>query len=660
MSDPKHNSTESVRKLAAIMFTDIAGYTALMDKDEDVAFALLQKNRTIHKPLIEIFHGKFLKEIGDGILASFNTVSDAVYCAGAIQKACANESDLKLRIGIHQGEVVSHGDDVFGSGVNIASRIEAIAPVGSIWVSDSVQRNIQNKKGIKIEFVKEETLRNVKQPVRIYDIKVDEKYTAISDPFLKTVNSDASKTVEKSIAILPFVNMSNDPDQEYFCDGLSEELLTMLSQLGKIKVAARTSSFMFKGQNRDITEIGEKLGVNTVLEGSVRKSGNRIRITAQLINVDNGFHMWSEKYDREIADIFDIQDDIARAILKELEIKLLGEEKSNLFKHNTENAEAYQYYLKGRFNFHRFTGEGYLTAIKYYEKALEIEPDYAMAYAGKASCYLNLWHFSILPPEQSYLQMKESTFKALELDDKIAESHYAVARYKFWHDFDLKGAEAEFLETFRYNPNIPEAISHYGFVQNFLGNSEKAIEAVKKAKNMDPLSAMNSLDLIANLWVAGKYDELIEECQKTTKILPEFWGGFWYSMHFYWIKGDFDKAIDNCKKVLNLFYGQLSLSYLGCLYGMTGQINKAQEILSELKKLAKKGHIGSFYFGILYAGLKDMDKTFEYLQVAGKERTGLLIFLDCITRNMLPHLKNDPRYKPYIAKVGIPVCLHPD
>lgn len=655
MPEKKPLTSASTRKLAAIMFTDIAGYTALMDRDEDLAFSLIQKNRLIQQPLIEVYRGKFLKEIGDGILASFNTVSDAVYCAGAIQKACENEPDLKLRVGIHQGEVVSHGNDVFGSGVNIASRIEAIAPVGGIWVSDSVQRNIQNKKGIQIEFIREETLRNVKQPVRIYEITVDEKYNTISHSQEAQEYSDTSRTEENSIAILPFVNMSSDTDQEYFCDGLSEELITMLSQLGKIKVAARTSSFMFKGQNQDIIEIGEKLNVSKVLEGSVRKSGNRIRITAQLINVENGFHLWSEKYDREIADIFDIQDDIALAILKELKIKLLGEEKSNLLRHNIENAEAYQYYLKGQFNFHSFTGEGYLTAIKYYDQALKLVPDYAMAYAGKASCYLNLWHFSILPPEKSFLQMKDSTYKALELDDKIAESHYAVARYKFWHDFDLKGAEAEFVKTFNYNPNIPEAISHYGFVQNFLGNREAAIKAVKKANEIDPLSAMNRLDLIANLWVAGMYEELIEECHKTTKVLPKFWGGYWYTMHYYWIKGDLDMAYETCKKVIKLFYGQLSISYLGCLYGLRGQKEKALKVLSELETLAKKEHVGSFYFAILYAGLGDLDKTYKYLEAAGKERTGLLIFLDCITRNMIPQIKEDKRYNPYIKKVGIPV-----
>jgi class 3 adenylate cyclase len=226
------------RQLAAIMFTDIVGYTALMDKDEELAFKLLQKNRSIHKPNIEQFQGKFLKEMGDGILASFTTVSDAVYCAGAIQKACESEPDLNLRIGIHQGEVVSQGDDVFGSGVNIASRIEAIAPAGRIWVSDSVQRNIQNKKGIEIKFVKEATLKNVTQAIRIFEVMVNSEYV------LHLLNnhhpgiSESIKVIDQSIAVLPFVNMSSDPEQDYFSDGMMEDILTHLYKIGELKVTA--------------------------------------------------------------------------------------------------------------------------------------------------------------------------------------------------------------------------------------------------------------------------------------------------------------------------------------------------------------------------------------------------------------------------------------
>ncbi|MBA2561742.1 MAG: adenylate/guanylate cyclase domain-containing protein, partial [Chitinophagaceae bacterium] len=304
-----------LRQLAAIMFTDIVGYTALMGEDEQKAFELLKKNRLLQKPLIEQNNGRWIKELGDGVLASFTTVSDAVNTAIKIQEACNLSKDFLLRIGIHHGEVVFEDDDIFGDAVNIASRLQALAPVGSIWISESVNNNVSNKKEIKTKFVRTETLKNVKEPVRVYEI-------IINDNDLESFNAITGKpenyVFDKSIAVLPFVNMSNDPEQEYFSDGMAEEIINSLVHIQDLKVAGRMSSFQFKGSKKDLREVGEKLGVGNVLEGSVRKQGNRLRITAQLINVQDGFHLWSEKYDRNMDDIFAIQDEISLAITEQL------------------------------------------------------------------------------------------------------------------------------------------------------------------------------------------------------------------------------------------------------------------------------------------------------------------------------------------------------
>ncbi len=297
------------RQLAAIMFTDIVGYTELMGDDEQKAFDLLRKNRQIQKPIIEKFNGTWIKELGDGVLASFHTVTDAVLCASEIQKVCSDIHDLKLRIGIHLGEVVFEDNDVFGDGVNIASRIQAIATPGAIYISESVHNNISNKKEIITRFVRKANLKNVKEAVRIYEVLPQNIQPASFTNSL--IHSTANTNGGKSIAVLPFVNMSNDPEQEYFSDGMAEEIITSLNHLKDLKVAGRTSSFQFKGKNIDLHKIGEELGVNTVLEGSIRKQGNRIRLTAQLVNVKDGFHFWSEKYDRNMDDIFAIQDEIA-------------------------------------------------------------------------------------------------------------------------------------------------------------------------------------------------------------------------------------------------------------------------------------------------------------------------------------------------------------
>ena len=465
--------------------------------------------------------------------------------------------------------------------------------------------------------------------------------------------SDQKKSQEKSIAVLPFANLSNDSEQEYFCDGLAEDLLNLLSQVKGLKVAARTSSFSFKNKNINVTEIGNQLKVGTVLEGSVRKSGDRLRITAQLINCDDGFHLWSEKYDREMTDIFAIQDEIGMAILKELEVKLLGNEMIQMLKRNTENAEAYQYYLKGRFNFHHFTPEGYLTAIECYDKALKIVPEYAKAHAGRASCYLNLWHFCILRPSKSQPQMLKATDRAMGWDNQIAESRLAEARLKMWHDFDFEEAEQEFLKVFSYNPNIPDALSHYGFLMSFFGRKKEAFSICRKITELDPFSPMISVDHSWILWMCQDYDGLFEQAKKMSELHSNFWGGDWCLAFYYMSIGNYDEAISHLKKVAKIMYSPYILPIIGGLYGVIGQKVKANKILSNLKEMEKKIYVGSFPYAIVHAGLGEMDLAFNYFEKAGSERTGQLIFLYYYARDLIPTLNQDSRFIPYLEKLGI-------
>jgi len=287
------------RQLAAIMFTDIVGYTALMGNDEQKALDILNRNRALHKPVIEKNHGRWIKELGDGVMASFNTVSDAVNSAIQILDGSKAANEFQLRIGIHLGEVIFEDNDVFGDGVNIAARIQSAASPGTIYVSESVFNNISNKQGIDAKFVKQETLKNVREPVRMYEIHSSNSKN--STPAAS--KSQPSKSAEKSIAVLPFVNMSNDAEQDYFCDGISEEIINALTQLDKLRVIARTSAFAFKGKNIDVREIGKSLGAGTLLEGSVRKAGKRVRITTQLVKTSDGSHIWSDRYDRDLEDI---------------------------------------------------------------------------------------------------------------------------------------------------------------------------------------------------------------------------------------------------------------------------------------------------------------------------------------------------------------------
>ena len=294
----------------------------------------------------------------------------------------------------------------------------------------------------------------------------------------------------ESIAVLPFANMSSDPEQEFFSDGISEEIINMLAQVPGLKVAGRTSAFSFKGKNQDLRLIGEQLNVNHILEGSVRKSGNKIRITAQLIKVADGYHLWSEKYDRELEDIFDIQDEISLAILNAIKIKLFGAAKEAVLKKYTDNPEAYQLYLQGRFYYNKYDNHFFEKAIEHFDAAIKIEPKYALAYAGIAYSYLYLWFFNYLPPEKCLPQMKQAIQQCLQLDDEIAESHLTMASMKMYYEWDFAAATIEFKKAIELNPNLAEAHEQYAVYLAFLGNYTEAIKHASIAYNLDPFSLM--------------------------------------------------------------------------------------------------------------------------------------------------------------------------
>lgn len=636
------------RRLAVIMFTDIVGYTALMGNDEKRAFDILKKSREIQKPIIEQFNGHWIKELGDGVMATFNIVTDATNASIKIQESCNVAKDFQLRIGIHMGEVVFENDDVFGDGVNIASRIQSIANPGSIYISESVHNNVSNKQGIETRFVKEEMLKNVKEPVRIYEVLLS---TTSKSSGLST-KEQFKKPTEKSIAVLPFVNMSNDPDQDYFCDGLSEELLNVLSQVDSLRVAARTSSFSFKGKNLDILEIGQKLNVHSVLEGSVRKSGNKLRITAQLINIEDGFRLWSERYDRELEDIFDIEDEISLAILDALKVKLLGHEKATVLKRYTDNTEAYQLYLLGRFHYNKWTGLGYMKAVEFYNEAIKIDSEYALAYTGLASCYLNLWFFNHLPPEESLPKMKEATFRSLEIDDEIAESHVSLARMKFWHEWDFEGADREFKRAIELNPSQAEAHEQYSM---FLGITEKPDEALhysRKAIELDPFSLMINWGTGWTYWMIGDYSLMQEQAKKLIELEPNFFGGHLILGTQMWTMGRLEEALSEFTLAVAQNNGPFTLSFQGCLFGIIGNQEKAKEVLQKLEEMIGKHPVGNFDFARIYVGIGETDLALKFLDKGVQQHEGMMVFLKQWAK-LIPWFKDDPRVIALEKRIGL-------
>ena len=382
---PDHlTHTQTVRKHTAIMFTDIVGYTALMGKDEDKAVEMLAKNHSIHKSSIEKFRGTLIKEIGDGILASFSLASEAVRCAIEIQNACT-EQKIPLKIGIHEGETIFARGDVLGDTVNVAARLLETSKEGCIFVSDTVYKNIKNKADIQVKFVEERTLKNVDELLKIYNVSCQ----AFTSKTMRPTSPESAPSKKKSIIVLPFDDMSPESDQEYFSDGLTEEIITDLSHINDLLVISRSSAMTFKGTKKKIKKISKEVDVQYVLEGSVRKAGNNLRITAQLIDGLNDTHLWAEKYSGTLDDVFQIQEDVSRSIVEALKLMLSPEEETKLTERPIDDPIAIDCYMKASYEIMRFTESSIDRALKYLQNGLDIVGENPVIYAGMGYAYFN-------------------------------------------------------------------------------------------------------------------------------------------------------------------------------------------------------------------------------------------------------------------------------
>jgi adenylate cyclase len=448
-----------------------------------------------------------------------------------------------------------------------------------------------------------------------------------------------------SIAVLPFVNMSADIEQEYFSDGITEEIINVLAQVSTLKVAGRTSSFSFKNKNTDIRKIGSTLNVNHILEGSVRKSGNKLRITAQLIKVEDGFHLWSEKYDRTLNDVFEIQDEISLAILEEVKVKLFGNERQTILKRDTNNPEAYQLYLKGLFYYNKLSGkEAFNRAIAYFEQAIDLDPNYAAAYTSIAACYIQLWFFVQVRPDQSIEKAKIAIRKALLLDPDNPENHVRDAHLKMWYDWDMKAAEQIFQKVLAMNPNSIEGHLYYGFFWAFSGNFEVAHQYFAKALALDPLALINQLSASFCYWWEGNLDECLVQIQKTIDFKPYFWGGYYVKSLALFEKFQFDELIPTIEKAAHLHPSCLTLCFKGIAYVFAGQTKKAKEVLKELETNPDEYPISHHDMGQFYIALMDFDKGLDHWNKALSEHDGRMLFIHTFFRKA-KFFKSHPRFQ---------------
>ncbi len=460
---------------------------------------------------------------------------------------------------------------------------------------------------------------------------------------------------KNSIAVLPFVDMSPQKDQEYFCDGMTEELINRLSNIKELKVPARTSAFTFKGKAEDIREIGRKLDVEKVLEGSVRKEGSQLRITVQLVNVSDSYHIWSETFDKELTKVFAIQDEIALTVADKLKFTLLSDERAKLIKRPTENLEAYDLYLLGRFFYYKSTEEDLKKAIKYFEQAIAKNPGYALAYAGQATCYTVLCAIGFLAPKESYPKAKEAVIKALALDEELGEAHASLGYLKAVFDWDFAGAEHEFRRAIKLNPGSVDIYVLYSIYLAFAGRFDEAIAGFKRAVELDP-AAPGPYTYLGGFgyYMAGRFDEAIAQLKKALEMDPSSYLGQLFLTAIYASKGMYGEAIAQADRVISVWptlEDAQILCFLGWVYAVSGRQEKARNVLNRMLDLRARRYVDAYNIGDVYAGLGEKEKAFEWLRRAYEEHAGQLI---CIKVDpWIENLRSDPRYKELLKKMKL-------
>ncbi len=503
------------RKLSAILSADVKGYSRLMGENELSTVETLKRYREIMSSLVRQYRGRVVDSPGDNILAEFGSVVDAVESAAEIQKELKDKNDelpedhrMLFRIGINLGDVIEEDDRIYGDGVNIAARIEGLADAGGICMSGTVFDHVEGKIELEFDYLGEHSVKNIKKPVRVYRVKLER------GPSDSETRQQLPLPDKPSIAVLAFENMSGDPEQEYFSDGISEDIITALSQSPNMFVIARNSTFIYKGKSVIVQQVSRELGVRYVLEGSVQKVGERVRITAQLIDALKGHHLWAERYDRELKDIFSIQDEITKKIITGLEVKLIDGEQARLYAKGTENIEAYLKLGQARSYFYRMDRGSNLLARQICEEIISLAPNWELPY-----CLLGFTHWMDVffrwsdSPEESIPKAFQSAQKALSLDESPIT--HALLGYLYTLTRQHEKAIEEGEKSIALGPNSADAHAWYSFTLIFTGEYPKALSLIEKATRLNPFPPSWYINIFGALYrLLGRYNEAISEYKK--------------------------------------------------------------------------------------------------------------------------------------------------
>jgi len=684
------SAANPTRELAAIMFSDVVGYTAIMGRNEHEGLRAVREHRAHLRATLPRFNGRLIGEIGDGTLSSFHSAVDAVNCARELQAALVNDPELRLRIGIHVGDVVFTDDTMLGDGVNVASRIHELAPPGGSCISERVYEEIRNKPEFQVKDLGEKKLKNVPRPIHVYALTAADapgqprsstgfaagagksiaKRRALGAgvtalllaavviavtrsrwlaPALTTPPA-ARMRVIRSIAVLPLDNFSGDPNQEYFADGMTDELTTDLATISGLRVISRGSAMRYKGAQRPTTpEIAKLLNVDAVVEGSVMRVGDQVRITAQLIDAPADRHLWAKSYERNARDVLALQDEVALAIARAIKVELTPDEQARFANARPVNPQAHEAYLKGRYFLSELTEDRVKKASEQFELAIKLDPNFALPYTGLADTY-NSMEFFVLPTEVMP-KAKAAAEKALRLDDSLAEAHTSLGLVLFYYDLDWAAAEREFRRAIELNPSYAYSHNSYGELLFAQLRFDESLAEMSRASELDPLSVQLTNEVAWPLLGQGKYEAAKEQIRKALELDPNDGFARYMLGEIDIVAGKFSEAIAELEKVEGTG-SSVPPCALGYAYAAAGERGKARTALEEVSQMSSRRYVSPTCSAQIYSGLGEKGRALDELEKAYEDRSIELPFGLKFERFWDP-LRSEPRFIALLKKVGL-------
>lgn len=680
----------STRQLAAIMFTDIVGFTEMMQSNEPNAVGIIKRYNSALNEFTSRFHGKVNNYYGDGSLCTFNSATDAVQCALELQETLRQTPAVPLRIGLHIGEVLFEDGQALGDGVNIASRIQSLGMANAILLSAEIHDKIKNNPDLPAISLGSFAFKNVARPHEVYALAVPGLHIPERKKLSGKVNPKTNikrnsiliallivlalcsiwivskkprtqpNITDKAIAVLPFADMSRAQDQTYLSDGLTEDIITQLAKIKQFNVTSRTSAMRYKNQDKSLKEIAQELGAQYILEGSVQVAGEMVRITAQLIQASTDEHLWAEKYDRPLKDIFAIQSDIATQIARALQANLSPSEHEQLYKKYTDNTEAYQLYLRGRYYWNQRADESIRQGEDYFRQAIALDSNYALAYAGLGDTYLMYGVYSMDRPSASFPLAEKYVRKAIELDPQLAEAYATLIDIHIHYYWNTALADSFFEKTTGLNPDYANAHHWYAEVCDIRKDFDKAITHSKLALEQDPYLGIFNSQLGTNYIYAGRYKEAEAQLLKTIEFDSTFSVAYYYLGLIYADQKQYEKAISAISTAKRLAFGRNRFAcVLGWAYGMAGNQKAAQAIFEEYQNKQKTKYVSAYDLAIAALGAGDHRKAIDYLKEAYQEREPWMPFI--AMNPMFNTLHDDPDFAELvhnISKGGNPADLH--